>query len=95
MEIVENRRGQLSGPFLSHGDNFSKKYDENQIWSERHGQISLGAKSVKIPCLTAATQLPYKSGFRHNFSKIYPQDLKMVQKDAPRDCLQSPLKITC
>ena len=35
MEIVENRRGQLSGPFLSPGDNFSKKYDENQIWSER------------------------------------------------------------
>ena len=35
MEIVENRRGRLSRPFLSPGDNFSKSYDENQIWSER------------------------------------------------------------
>ena len=78
MEIVENRRGRLSRPFLSPGDNFSKSYDENQIWSERHGQISLGPKSVKIPCLTAAIQLPYKYGFRHKCSKNYPQDLKMV-----------------
>ena len=31
---------------------------------------------------------------RHNFSKNYPQDLKMVQKVAPCDSLQSPLKIT-
>ena len=35
MEIAENRRERLSRPFLSHGDNFSKSYDENQIWSER------------------------------------------------------------
>ena len=35
MEIVENRRARLSGPFLSPGDNFSKRYDENHIWSER------------------------------------------------------------
>jgi hypothetical protein len=30
-QIVENRRGRLSIPFLGHGDNFSKSYDENQI----------------------------------------------------------------
>jgi hypothetical protein len=26
---------QLSSPFLGPGENFSKSYDENQIWSER------------------------------------------------------------
>ena len=34
--------------------------------------------------------------FRHNFSKInrgYLQNLKIVSKDAPRDSLQSVLKI--
>ena len=36
VQIVENRRGRLSRPFLSPGDNFSKRYDENQIWSERN-----------------------------------------------------------
>jgi hypothetical protein len=33
-QIVENRETQLSSPFLGPGDNFSKSYDENQIWSE-------------------------------------------------------------
>jgi hypothetical protein len=28
--------------------------------------------------------------FRHNFFKNYPGGLKIVQKDAPRDSLQSP-----
>ena len=37
MQIVENRRGRLSRPFLSPGDNFSKRYDENQIRAERNG----------------------------------------------------------
>ena len=33
MQIVENRRGRLSGTFLSPGDNFSKSYDENRfVW---------------------------------------------------------------
>ena len=36
-QIVENRETQLSTPFLGPGDNFSKSYDENQIWSERQG----------------------------------------------------------
>ena len=31
--------------------------------------------------------------FRHNVFKKYPQDLKLVQKDAPHDSLQSALKI--
>ena len=30
-QIVENRRGSLSRPFLSPGDNFSKSYDENRF----------------------------------------------------------------
>jgi hypothetical protein len=33
-QIVENRETQLSSPFLGPVDNFSKSYDENQIWSE-------------------------------------------------------------
>ena len=31
--------------------------------------------------------------FRHNFFRNYPQDLKLVYKDAPNDSLQSALKI--
>jgi hypothetical protein len=34
-QIVENRRGRLSGPLLGPGDISPKSYDENQIWSER------------------------------------------------------------
>jgi hypothetical protein len=34
-QIVENRETQLSSHFLGPGDNFSKSYDENQIWSNR------------------------------------------------------------
>ena len=33
-QIVENREAQLSSHFLGAGDNFSKSYDENQIWSK-------------------------------------------------------------
>ena len=32
---MENPGGHLSRPFLGPWDNFSKSYDENQIWSER------------------------------------------------------------
>ena len=32
--------------------------------------------------------------FRHNFFKNYPQDLKLVYKDAAPDSLQSALKIS-
>ena len=35
VQIVENRRGRLSRPFLGHGDNFSKSSDENQTRSKR------------------------------------------------------------
>jgi hypothetical protein len=34
LQIVENRKGRLSGPFLGPNDNFSKYYDENQIRTE-------------------------------------------------------------
>ena len=39
-QIVENRETQLSSPFLGPGDNFSKSYDENQIWSKWSGRGS-------------------------------------------------------
>jgi hypothetical protein len=35
---------------------------------------------------------PTGYGFRYNFSRKYPQDLKMVWKDAPCDSLQSAQK---
>ena len=87
MQIVENRRGRLSRPFLSHGDNFSKRYDENQIRAERNGvraHSAGGFKSLRPAGsnprgprgLRAAA--PTGSGFRHNVSKNYPRDLKMV-----------------
>ena len=47
------------------------------------------------PAVYTRTLAPTEYGFRHIFSKNYPQDLKMVQKGAPCDSLQSPLKITC
>jgi hypothetical protein len=34
-QIVENRRGRLSRPFLGPGDNIPNSYDENQIRSEQ------------------------------------------------------------
>ena len=46
------------------------------------------------PAVYTRTLAPTRSGFRHNVSKNYPHDLKMVQKVAPCDSLQSPLKIT-
>ena len=90
-QFVENCEGHLSRPFLSTGDNFSKSYDENQIWVERNGGTDAPRRRVQIPesarvragsnprglrGLRAAA--PRKSGFRHNFSKNYPQYLKMV-----------------
>ena len=45
---VENRRGRLSTQFLGPGDNFPKIYDENQIWSERHG-VRARARGIWCP----------------------------------------------
>ena len=65
---------------------FKKKYDENQIWSEREcvctqqgphgdGPPRGPPRRSQVQYLgTAAIQIC----FRHNFSKNYPQDLKMV-----------------
>jgi hypothetical protein len=88
-QIVENRETQLSSPFLGPGDNFSKSYDENQIWSERQRQPARSAaRAGSIPTIPGGfeshprgARVPHatttRSGFRHNFSKIFPQDLKM------------------
>ena len=91
MEIVENRRGRLSRPFLSPGGDFSKSYDENQIWSEWTGGTHAPRGRVQIPESARAggfkprrglrglrAAAPTRSGFRHNVSKNYPHDLKMV-----------------
>ena len=50
-QIVENRETQLSSPFLGPGDNFSKSYDENQIWTKcAYARAGLMRRS----------QMPYK-----------------------------------
>ena len=68
VQIVEDRRGRLSRPFLSPGDNFSKSYDENQIWSERttgvHTRRAGGFRSLSQegsnPWVRAACALPFR-----------------------------------
>ena len=55
MQIVENRRGRLSRPFLGPGDNFSKIYDENQIQSER----PRAARARDIWCVGPAVDITF------------------------------------
>ena len=85
---MENPGGHLSRPFLGPWDNFSKSYDENQIWSERTDvpEVFLFNRDHQQVCMADLV-------FVRTFSKNYCQDLKIVQKDAPRDSLQSVLKI--
>ena len=66
-QIVENRETQLSSPFLSPGDIFSKSYDENQIWSKCSGRGSDARGSDAQ--ISGAIQLPYKSVFVITFRK--------------------------
>jgi hypothetical protein len=60
-QIAENRQERLPKTFLGPGDNFSKSYDETQIWSER----ARAKRPRGIWCGSAAIQIC----FRHNFSK--------------------------
>ena len=74
MQIVENRRGRLSRPFLGPGDNFSKSYDENRfVW-----QVIATYLRIKYHARAPRGAAPTGSVFRHNFSGKYPHDLKMV-----------------
>jgi hypothetical protein len=72
-QIVENRVAQLSSLFLGPGDNFSKSYDENQIWRSCAGAkpraYDLMRKSQNLRCHT----LPYKSVFVITFRKNVPR----------------------
>jgi hypothetical protein len=45
-QIVESRETQLSSPFLGPGDNFSKSYDENQIWCAPRSCIRSHARNL-------------------------------------------------
>ena len=85
MEIVENRRGRLSRPFLSPRDNFSKSYGKKQIWSERTGGTHAPRGRVQIPESARAggskplgglrglrAAAPNRSGFRHKWSRKTP-----------------------
>ena len=60
-QIVENRRGHLSRPFLSPRDNFSKSYDENQIRSERAPPRVYTAGSAWAAARAAAQDLVRRS----------------------------------
>ena len=77
---MENRETRLSRPFLGPGDNFSKSYDENHLPYNNAGSAgdlrSAGDPSPARACFVRAGAL--RSGFRHNFSGNYLQDLKMV-----------------
>ena len=55
----------------------------------------LWSRNPLAPLVRADPLRPTGSGFYNNFSKNYPQGLKIVLKDAPRDSLQSALKIIC
>ena len=75
-QIVENRETQLSSIFLSPGDIFSKSYDENRFVWQLYGTWDFEI-CARRPSRGPRTGAPTKSGFRHNFSKKCPQDLKM------------------
>ena len=70
---MKNPGGHLSRPFLGPWDNFSKSYDENQIWSERTDvpEVFLFNRDHQQVCMADLV-------FVRTFSKIYPQDLKIV-----------------
>ena len=74
--IVENRETQLSSIFLSPGDIFSKSYDENRFVWQLYGTWDFEI-CARRPSRGPRTGAPTKSGFRHNFSKKCPQELKM------------------
>ena len=88
-QIVENRGGVFLNHFYVMGIFFLKSYDENQI--------RLQWECVRTPWsggwwVTSRSQITssnvFQDGFRHNFSKSCPQDLKFVWKDASRDSQQ-------
>jgi hypothetical protein len=68
VQIVENRETQLSSPFLGPGDNFSKSYDENQIWSKWSGRVAAARGSDAQ--ISGAIQLPYKSVLKLKIDKV-------------------------
>ena len=71
-QIVENREARLSRPFLGHGDNFSKSYDENQIQSERECVCTQrGRRAGRRPGFGSqiTSSNVWQVCFRHNFSK--------------------------
>jgi hypothetical protein len=70
-QIVENREGRLSIPFLGPGDKFSKDYDENQIRSEG---AHMGPRARAAVQVAGAMQLPYRSDFviLVTFRKVVP-----------------------
>ena len=70
-------------PFLGPGDIFPKSYDENrsgycdsESGEKTRSGFDIGRRACTPP--TSVTLAQTGSGFRHNFLKSCPQDLKMV-----------------
>ena len=88
VEIVENRRGRLSRPFLSPGDNFSKRYDENRLviqncwWSEN--QILRGGPRGG-PCGPCCVHTHSRSD-QIWFSSYFFEKLSPGLKNGPESC---------
>jgi hypothetical protein len=62
-QIVENREGRLSRPFLGHGDNFAKSYYENQIQSESEPAVVRTPTHCQDLITIAPTQCHQNLGF--------------------------------
>ena len=94
-QIQDNRWGRRSGPFLGPGDNFFEKLwrKPDPVWAPPRVYTLIWRWDFAAKDFTSS--IVWQICFRHNFSKNYPQDLKMVEKDASRDSLQSALKIRC
>ena len=83
VEIVENRRGRLSRPFLSPGDNFFEKLWRNPDLVGAARPKSAGPKISQNPVPNPRHTTAIQICFRHNFSKNYPHDLKWFRKTPP------------
>ena len=74
MQIVDNRRGRLSRPFLGPRDIFLASYDENQIRSKC---VHARGSDAQI---SGAIKLPYKFVFVITFRNIVPSTKNWYRK---------------
>ena len=83
-QIVENRKTQLSSPFLGPGDNFSKSYDENRFRKVAPALNRARGIWCMITQTSDAIQLPYKSVFVITFRKNVPRTKNRLESCVSR-----------